>query len=350
MATHKERLDDHDARLGQVEVALGLKPTEPKKSVLERKYEWAINHKGTSSVLAIILCGVSVLGAYWLNHRTEWWNHDVDERARAVLNEKDGVSETLHRVEQTVNRTEAKLETLEPFIHDVIQHQFDSAAKLSPSALKDRLPTIERLTAVAQNQGVKVGRTALSALGRNLRTVDPKAAGFWPTAAGFINYRSFVLLPVDSKKMSNLPNCTDSDPAPMNVAAVLAPDKITVNRALYQNCQITLDSERDDQRINSFLRMAQTAFITFGHCLVTYRGGKINLDLEWKSFTNVPYALDGKLGEGKVSFSGNSIEFADCLFDFSIPTAPSEQGQALTKSLLAQNTNTLTLPPPPSTH
>ena len=134
------------------------------------------------------------------------------------------------------------------------------------------------------------------------------------------------------------------------VAAVLAPDKITVNRALYQNCQITLDSERDDQRINALLLHGESIFITFSHCLVIYRGGRINLNIEWKNLKNVHYALDGEMGKGTVNFSGNTLEFADCLFDFSIPSAPSERSQALTKSLLAQNTNTLTLPPRPSTH
>ncbi|MGA2876471.1 MAG: hypothetical protein ABSE82_13145, partial [Nitrososphaerales archaeon] len=212
MPNTKDRLDDHDDRLGRVEAALRLKPEESKKTfrtTFKEKYEWVINHKGTSGLLAIAL----FVSTYWLNHRSEWWNHDVDERTRTVMNEKGGISETLHNVQETVNRTQAKLETLEPFIHDVIQHQFDTAAKLPREALQARLPAIQRLTAVAKDQGVRANVPALDALGRTLSTVDNKTEGFWPTAAEFINYRSESINDdVKSLLRNDLPSCADHDP------------------------------------------------------------------------------------------------------------------------------------------
>jgi hypothetical protein len=367
MPTTKERLDDHDSRLGQVEVALRLKPPELKKAILKEKYEWVINHKGTSSILAIILCGVSVLGAYWLNHRKEWWNHDVDERIRTVLNEKDGVNETLHRVEQTVNRTETKLETLEPFIHDVIQHQFDSAAKLSPSALQERLPAIQHLAAVAQNQGVKVDAPALDVLGRKLGAVDTKATGFWPAAAELINYRSQIIIhDIQSLMRSDLPNCTDHDPTPMELtigeedektwkrndsrdASKLTGDNGTkMVGALYQDCRFTLDSPEETARIPE-LGQQRSYVITFRHCQIVYRGGQVALLTPHPH----PTAITGKSPERTDVYilTGQTVRFENCLFVFALNSQPPSEGQWLTKQLLAQGGSRLTVTSPkPSTH
>src|ERR1700690_2376790 len=47
----------------------------------KRLWEWVINNKGTSFVLAIMLCAVSVFGGgqykYWLDHRNDGFNDRV---------------------------------------------------------------------------------------------------------------------------------------------------------------------------------------------------------------------------------------------------------------------------------
>src|SRR6266403_3331257 len=139
--THKERLDSVDGRLGaidlrldRIDTALGLKPLKP-KSVARQFFEhicqklvqnWKVAVPSIAILLAVIGWFVNPLYKQHLDHQKESWNRNVDDRIRSVLNEHNGVNETLHEIQQTVNATKTKLETLEPFIHDVIQHQFDT--------------------------------------------------------------------------------------------------------------------------------------------------------------------------------------------------------------------------------
>ena len=48
--------------------------------------------------------------------------------------------------------------------------------------------------------------------------------------------------------------------------------------------------------------------------------------------------------EGRDKASGNTLSFADCLFDFSIQELPTLQTQRLAELLLRQNSPTVTLP------
>jgi hypothetical protein len=82
----------------------------------------------------------------------------------------------------------------------------------------------------------------------------------------------------------------------------------------------------------------------FKNCLVIYRGGPINLILAWKGEL-APISIGGKPSVG-VSLSGNALEFEKCLFQFTVQGVPSPTGREVTESLLAQNSDTLTLPHP----
>jgi len=196
-------LDDHDLRLAQIESALNLKPPEPGKGFLKEKWDWIINHKGTSIVLSIVLCAVGLFGKYWLDHKNDRWNHDVDERVRSVLNEKDGVNETLHSVEQTVNRSDEKLQTLEPFIRDVVTHQFETAAKLPTGALIQRIPALKNLVAVARNQSVTLDPNIVAEAGTKLVDASRQKADVWSVVLQLIGYKSF------NNNFSLLPDTTD---------------------------------------------------------------------------------------------------------------------------------------------
>ena len=80
---------------------------------------------------------------YWLNRRKEWWDADVDTRVQSVLEKPGGITVTLNQVRDTVNRTETELKTLEPFIRDIVQHQFDNVANLPSNTLGKRLPAVQ---------------------------------------------------------------------------------------------------------------------------------------------------------------------------------------------------------------
>jgi hypothetical protein len=143
---------------------------------------------------------------------------------------------------------------------------------------------------------------------------------------------------------ASLPNCTDKLPAPIKVLEVTNNGHtVKMAGARYENCQITLDSAHDDERINTVLTN-KYPWITFGHCLVIYRGGPVNLLLTWSGQVVKLGPLEHPEDALSMSLYGNTIEFENCLLDFSVRGAPPKTGQELTASLLTQNTAILKLP------
>jgi hypothetical protein len=56
------------------------------------------------------------------------------------------VNETLKEVHDTTTRIQATLDTLQPFIRDVIHQEFDKTTKLSAQEMQERLPAINHLS------------------------------------------------------------------------------------------------------------------------------------------------------------------------------------------------------------
>jgi hypothetical protein len=118
------------------------------------------------------------------------------------------------------------------------------------------------------------------------------------------------------------------------------PVKLDVKMGDYRNCRLTLDSPEDGKRLNELL--ADMPVIGFYRCVVVYRGGPIALEL---AGPHVVASAAGKNGAaGKVT-AASSLQFVECLFDFSIQEpSPPPQAQQLTKLLLDQNTPTIQVP------
>src|SRR2546430_3354213 len=103
--TNAQRFDAIDGRLDQVETALSLRPKA--KGWLHRRWEWIINNKGTSIILAVILCVVSIVGGAqykkYLDHSDDPFNDRVDKRIDTKLspatNKLTDLSERMARVE-----------------------------------------------------------------------------------------------------------------------------------------------------------------------------------------------------------------------------------------------------------
>jgi hypothetical protein len=207
------------------------------------------------------------------------------------------VNETLANIQQSMGKTEGTLNTLQPYIHDMVQHQFENVSKLPSTTLQERLPAVQHLLAIAKDQEIKGDRSSLDALGRNLSTVDTKAASFWPTEAQFLSYRSQTLasdLPALAR--TDLPSCTDHDPTPMQLILKGEADKpgkendissfpdvssptgrdAEMVTSVYENCRFTLDSPEDASKV-PFLRNHRSFVLTFKHCQIIYRGGPIRL-------------------------------------------------------------------------
>jgi len=346
--SNKENFDDIFRRLKLVEDALRLRPAvEATKGFLARKWEWVINHKGTSVILGIVFCLASVFdGAYfkyYLDHKDEGFNTAVDKRIRLELEKPDGVLKTLQNIQQTVNRTDTKLNTLEPFIQDLIRHQFESASKLPTAELQKRLPAVQHLLAVAKDQHVKADSKVLDVFRHTLEATPPPTPGFWPATAEFISYRSFN--GASWFAPANIPICTDSPPSSATIKEVQDEKHMVLNPGVYENCRFDIDSPEQDQKLNSFLIGPIAALsVRFKRCLIVYHGGEINLILALHNFPISWKVTASPPGEGTATISSDhTLEFEDCLFDFDLQGKPPEKGIWLTQYLLANTASKLTI-------
>jgi hypothetical protein len=213
-------------------------------------------------------------------------------------------------------------------------------ASLPQSQFETVLPDLKSAITAARERKVKVSPKVLDDLQSKLLTSSANAPAFWPTVAEFIDYRSFNQSSWASQ--ANLPSCTSSLPKSGTVANVETPTKMSVNRAIYENCRFTLDSAEDDRILNTILNTV-SPLITFKHCLILYRGGVVDLILTWQNHKG-ELSINGKPRGTIVSVSGNAIEFEDCLFDFTFQNAPSPVGQEIAETLLSQNASTLKIP------
>ena len=304
MPTTKEQLETIDKRLEKVESALGLRPAP--KGWFALRWDRFINNKGTAVILAVILCVASIYGKYYLDHKNDDFNRSVDQE----LQKPGGVAETLAGVQKTVNGLGTTLKTLQPFIQDVIGHQFESAAKLPTAELRERLPAVNHLLTVASNQHVKVEPKILGALSGNLKDVQPESRDFWPTVAALISYRS--RLGAREFVVPNFPDCTEAAPVARSLTPVPTPGTYTIKHtpAIYHDCSIVLDSDAASLALSQNLSWTD---ITFRNCVIIYNGGIL--------------ALHGKIV--------GRIRFEDCFFLFSIEGSPPPSGQSLAQAVLS---------------
>jgi hypothetical protein len=224
------------------------------------------------------------------------------------------------------------------------------SASLPLSDFKTALPEIITTITAAKQQEVKVSPKVLDNLQQKLIAAGETAPGYWPATAEFISYRSQAAVSnLQGLMQPNLPNCTDQEPTGMQIKNI-APlpggqETGTLENAQYSNCRMTLDSPADNDKFNDILRH-KSARITFTHCLIVYRGGPINLILEFKNDRRFVKSVDaGKAHTiGQTVVSGPTMEFVDCLLDFSVVGKPTPYGQQLAQSVLAQNGAKIILP------
>jgi hypothetical protein len=69
--------------------------------------------------------------------------------------------------------------------------------------------------------------------------------------------------------------------------------------------------------------------------LIVYRGGPLNLIVELKDFPAMVQV--GKNPPIPTTFSGPTLHFDNCRFDFAFTSPPPQQGQHFTQQLLAQS-------------
>jgi hypothetical protein len=317
------------------------------KAPLDVLQEWAWANKwkivkwvaGTISAVVVGFVGVGYKVWPHIESASGTW---ADARIAGQLKQP---KEDLDKLGKDVSAIKTQLDTLKPLIDGMLLDRFRSAVTLPQGEFQSRLPEVQNLIGLARQRGVVVNPELVRRISEKLLSIKPRKPDFWPTSAQLVSYRSSNGAPsiVLQLATAKLQDCTDSEPQPMRITAVLSPREAKFSNALYENCRITLDSPTDNDRINSLLR-GRFPRLTFRNCLVVYRGGQINLMLEWKG------EVIGMQVEGKppmtVKMSGNTMEFENCLLEFTVQGVPPPIGQKVTEVLLAQNTESLKLPHP----
>jgi hypothetical protein len=247
---------------------------------------------------------------------------------------------------------------------ELVKQSMIDHASLPLSDFKATLPDLGSAIASARQKKVKVPPKVIDDLQQKLIAAKD-APGFWPTAAEFINYRSESLInDVQSLMRSDLPNCTDHEPTPMELVVNGEDEKrwkrgelrelpetssaagaTRLIAARYEDCRFTLDSPQEAAKI-PFVE-AQRAFkLTFKHCQIIYRGGPIRL-LSPNPKLNALTSKGGTRSDVYI-LKGQTVHFENCLFLFVINSKPPDEGQRLTEQLLAQSGPDLTVTAPKS--
>jgi hypothetical protein len=247
------------------------------------------------------------------------------------------------RTEQRLNNIEASLlEIRGKLTAASIQTQI----ALPQSAFQNGLSALKSNLAEARSLNVKVPIPLLEDLEAKLQNSDQNAPEFWPTASEFISYRSVVLSPsmnLSKLTLEGFSDCVSNPPTEAKIFKVLPENglqqTVQTNEPTYENCRITLDSPRDEKALNTYM-LTTFPFIAFKHCLVVYNGGAVNIIfyIPMEGGTEI-MTNSGLVTLTPTKLTGASLEFFDCLFEFSIPKVPPKTGLKMTESLLAQNNN-----------
>jgi hypothetical protein len=292
--TNKKLLQDHEERLKQVEGELGLHP--PKLGFWLRMREWIKENSWISLGLSVVLTCTTIFGGYWLNHYKEWWNGDVDRRVQLAMDKPGGIKQTLASIQATVDRTEATLITLEPFIHDVVVRQFESASKLPAKDLTQRLPALQHLVAVARDQRIAVDPVLVRLLTRNLLNATSALPSSWGLSNQMLSYYTSLNPPSDED----------------------------FQKAGYVVISGT-DATKDCLTITPGASGWGMRKIVFEHCTQHFDSAVGPIIFVDSVFNDVRVIYGG----GKATFRG--VTFVNCVFEL----APSQPSKVLAETLLA---------------
>lgn len=180
--SNRERFAEIEDRLKNIEIALELKPPKPpipQKTSWAHKYEWAINHKGTALIWALILCVVGIIGGglfkYHLDHKDDSFNEAVDKRVDGKLSP---TTAKLSELGERMARVEGKLDVL------IIR-----SAAAQPSN-QQNTQLVKDVLAAANVRGEKLDPAIIADAGTKFIDAANKSPNAWNAALTLVNYRS----------------------------------------------------------------------------------------------------------------------------------------------------------------
>lgn len=198
MATTKERFEMIDGRLDTIETTLSLRPIRPARppaNRMIRAWRWVVENKGTSLILSIILCVLGIYGKYYLDHKDDNFNRAVDYRIEKNP-QLDTVTKKLTEMHDGIIKLQATLDTLQPFINEIVRNHINRISSLPKSGFEKSLSELKAIAQVAAQNKTPIPRREISDVGKRtiaLASEDSNSSALaWDTTTALLQYQSVV--------------------------------------------------------------------------------------------------------------------------------------------------------------
>jgi len=291
--------------------------------------------------VGVIALGITILAA--IGGGGLWFlTHQIDDRVDAKFKEK-GFDEVTNKVHEL----DGRMTEISGFLRILTEKELRTQAALPVRDFDENISEVSTTLSVARIVHAKPAPEVVNAIGASLARSEITKSDYWMAAGDLISFRSELQSTLSNAR--DLPECMASKPKPAEIPPGNNWKTFQIVPAIYDNCHFTLDSERDDQLLNSLMLNGKTPLVAFRHCLISYRGGEVNLTRVWK---NTPMDISlinsdtGQVTHEIARMNATAIQFAACQFDFSIKSSPPATGQGVTRMLLAQNSGFSGLPFP----
>ena len=330
-----QRIDQLIKRVTSIETSSSLNPDRT-GTLPVRLGRWVKHNLLASATIAFLTLVVAILAIFvspmfgwWLEHR----NDSTDNEIQKVLNVPGGVNSKLASIDKSAAQIDTRLQTLQPFIEDLVRRDMAAKAELPQAEFNRSFPVLSHILATAQTQEISVSPQVINQLASKMLRSDTRAAEYWPAAAKLITYRSEMFAEFRS---IDLPLCTDEPLRSMITQMKKEGNTVTVTHMpiVFSSCKMILDSPE----ASSMLSMGLVASdVVFENCLIFYGGGAINLKPNPPGFVIDSHSI--AVGFPK-RFLGKLL-FKQCHFRFTLPGPPQPLGEKLSRELLASNSATL---------
>jgi len=303
--TTKERLDGLEDKVRKLEG--GRNPES--RAVRQKTWRdrllgwwiWIINHKGTTVILAIVMPVLVLAIGYYLTNKDAAFNKAVDYRMENSPR-LAGMDKNVQDLNSNMAKVQATLATLQPFIQDLVRHEMEGHAALTPQKFELALPQLAANARVAKQEKIIIPSDTIATLQQKLLETNQNVPDYWAAASALINYHSSTVVG-SFGDLTSLPACTGIYAQQMPATPGRNPkrDGGIISQSMWfvqKDCYWVLD---ENTPISNML---------FIHCLIIYEGGPLSL---------------------------RDVAFQNCLFDLRVQETPSPGGQHFGRELLASN-------------
>lgn len=324
-----EHLRNIDKRLDDLEERLNISTTFHTQRLSQRLGSWVAGNKLASAIITLLMLVVATLAIFatpmfdrHLRNADDARNQTIDSRIDAKLKP---INDQLIKIDGQVTELNSKLNTLQPFIQDLVQKEMTRASAMPRPEFKKELPKITHALTAARNQNVTVQASLVNRVSNQLLGLEQHPTPeFWQAASALISYRN------QPPKQVALPNCGKTTPT----LSVTTPVPLT--RTLqgygegleYRNCTIVLDDAND---------------IATSHLWVVEHR---SMQEDWRSGKQFTLTLENVhvIYRGGTIIPADVIVFKSCTFEFDVNATPPARAQSFTQLLLASgNEKILTL-------